>query len=666
MSWFSPSIQTRIRMGFAALVVLGLVVSGLGMLRSQSLDAQIGRLSEITQQKDRLLAATLALEGLSQLELRYRLEPGKASQDALKARVPEVTTLLTDATTHASSEPDRAQLASIGAVLEAHAGKIDRFVRLSRSAQSAKARLADVGGNLSDAAAELLAAPDADEQNNMQVATNLIDRKILMMQSANLLFQSAPDDRAVHDFDNAFKSLQTAIATASMTLGEHANLLPPISDQAREYATMFHTLAQLTKDVATLYDKDLRPEIIGQQAILAQATTIFTELFDRVRDSTVAESARATTIGLALAGLGLVLGTGLALLLGGSIARPLIAITASMQRLAEGDRATTPGFSHRHDEIGAMARALDVFRSSAEQAERLGLEQAETQMARLQRTETLERLTQGFETSVGEMMQGLTGAVADMETTARSLAATALSTQNQSLAVSSSATQTFTNVETVASAAEQLASSIAEISQQVGQSATIASRAAQDAARTDDTIKRLASGTRQIGEVVHLISSIAGQTNLLALNATIEAARAGDAGKGFAVVAGEVKALASQTAQATETIGTQITAIQAMTQEVVTAIAAITTTVDEMREIGVTVAAAVEQQGAATAEIARDVQEAARGSEQVSANISLVRGAADQTGAAANDLLSVAGALARQTAALNDEVTEFITGIQAA
>jgi len=221
-------------------------------------------------------------------------------------------------------------------------------------------------------------------------------------------------------------------------------------------------------------------------------------------------------------------------------------------------------------------------------------------------------------------------------------------------------------VQTVAVATEELSSSIREISEQVAKSSTIAGRAAEEAKRTDATVQALAAGAQKIGDVVALINNIAGQTNLLALNATIEAARAGEAGRGFAVVATEVKALASQTAKATEEIAAQIDGIQAETQQVVTAIKAIGATIGEMNVIASGVAAAMEEQGAATQEIARNVQQAAQGTQVVTGNILDVKRGADETGSAASQVLMAAQELSRHSEDLGREVDTFLSGVKAA
>jgi methyl-accepting chemotaxis protein len=218
----------------------------------------------------------------------------------------------------------------------------------------------------------------------------------------------------------------------------------------------------------------------------------------------------------------------------------------------------------------------------------------------------------------------------------------------------------------VSAAAEQLASSISEISRQVAQSASIAGKAKDDARRTDGIVQALAAGAQKIGEVVGLISSIAGQTNLLALNATIEAARAGDAGKGFAVVASEVKSLATQTTKATQDIASQVGQIQTATKEAVEAIRGIATTINEISEIAAAIAAAVEEQGSSTQEIARNVQQAAAGTQEVTSNIVGVTRGASSTDAAANQVLASAQELSRQSDQLRTEMSHYIAGVKAA
>ncbi|MXQ12245.1 methyl-accepting chemotaxis protein [Microvirga makkahensis] len=348
------------------------------------------------------------------------------------------------------------------------------------------------------------------------------------------------------------------------------------------------------------------------------------------------------------------------------VTRPLGTMASAMGRLAEGDLTVHVTGVERKDEVGLLARSLQVFKDNAIEARRLTAEQEAENETKMRRVQMLDHLTRQFETDISALTQGLASAATEMEATAQSMSATASQTNNQAVSLASAAEQTSANVQTVAAATEELSISIREIAGQVIQSSHIAERAVEDARRTDTTVRQLAATAERIGDVVALINNIASQTNLLALNATIEAARAGEAGKGFAVVASEVKDLANQTAKATEEISQQIASVQQATAQAVPAIQQIAKTISEMSQISTSIAAAMEEQGAATAEIARNTQEAARGTDQVTDNISDVRLGAGATGSAASQVLSAAQELARHSDSLGHAVGNFLMGVKAA
>lgn len=378
-----------------------------------------------------------------------------------------------------------------------------------------------------------------------------------------------------------------------------------------------------------------------------------------------AASATSTLIVTAVFGLTFALGL-LALIAIYGMTRPLNAITSAMSRLAAGDLEVAVAGTERRDEVGLLARSLQVFKDNAITARRLAAEQQIENEAKMRRAERLDQITKSFEHNVSALTQGLAGASTEMEATAKSMAGIAEQTTQQTMIVAGAAEETSANVQTVAAASEEMSASVQEIVQQVSQSSQIAGRAVESAKRTDATVRRLASTAERISAFVSVIANIASQTNLLALNATIEAARAGEAGRGFAVVATEVKELAGQTAKATGEIGERITEIQSATQEAVTDIEAISLIIGEMSSYAASIAAAMEEQGAATQEITRNVQEAAKGTEQVTINISDVRQGAGQTGAAASQVLSAAQELSRHSESLSQEVGSFLANVKAA
>lgn len=349
----------------------------------------------------------------------------------------------------------------------------------------------------------------------------------------------------------------------------------------------------------------------------------------------------------------------------GGINRPIVALTKAMELLAGGNHKVEIPAQDQADEIGEMAEAVQVFKSNAIEMDRLK-EQQEGNKARAEqeRKAAMSKLANDFEASVKSIVNVVSSAAAELQSTARTLATTAEDTSRQSLVVASASEETSVSVQTVASSAEELTASISEIGNQVSKASEVTTKAAEDGEGANTTMKNLAETAQKIGDVVQLIQSIAGQTNLLALNATIEAARAGDAGKGFAVVASEVKSLANQTAKATEDIERQVTMIQNETKTAVSAIGGICETLVNVKAVSSNIAAAVEEQSAATREIARNVQQAAAGTSQVSDNVTGVTRAAKETGDVAAHVLASASEMAKQSTALQQEVDKFLANVR--
>ncbi len=525
------------------------------------------------------------------------------------------------------------------------------------------------------------------------------DRHLEQMRATTSIVESenwADVNLQLRDADSAINAVQAAAwryatmneATQKLQINQRAKMLTEavarasvISDNELVQAGLTQLIGDVKKFTAAtdeaIKNNDLKSEITRSRLqpaameasdLVTQAVTAAQTAVDDARSEAAAALARSSEISLGLGVLVVVvlIGTMAFCFLG--VARPMKLLNGAMARMAAGDLDVVIPGAKRGDEIGDIAKTVAVIRENAEikahdEAEaRIDLDKA----AAATRKYEMVKLADDFEQAVGNIVETVSAASSQLESSAGSLTATAARSQQLTTAVAAASEEASTNVQSVASATEQMAASVDEIGRRVQESATIANAAVAQASQTNERVAALALAASRIGDVVELINTIAGQTNLLALNATIEAARAGDAGRGFAVVASEVKALAEQTAKATGDISQQITSIQAATRESVGAIKEIGTTIGRMSEIASTIASAVEEHGAATQEISRNVQQAAEGTQQVSSNVIDVQRGATETGSASSQVLSSAQQLSRESNRLRLEVGKFLETVGAA
>ncbi|MGB1027010.1 MAG: CHASE3 domain-containing protein, partial [Rhodospirillaceae bacterium] len=356
----------------------------------------------------------------------------------------------------------------------------------------------------------------------------------------------------------------------------------------------------------------------------------------------------------------MIIGVAIALLVGRLIAKPITDMTGSMRDLADGNTdIAVPGIGRR-DEIGEMADAVEVFRQNKIANDLFAEQQQKEEDNKARERARIEALIKSFDMTTMSLLNSLNQADHSMRNAQELVKSGAADAKSESSSVAAAATQATENVETVASAAEELSASISEISRQVAESNTVSRNAVTTAQETSSQIQILEENVGKISEIVDLINDIAEQTNLLALNATIEAARAGDAGKGFAVVAGEVKNLANQTARATSEIAAQIGEVQRSTTGAVSTIGRVTEVIGQINEISSSISAAVEQQGAATQEIARNVEEAASGTHSVSSSIADVLMATERSEGAATEMFASTETLSKETQSLRDSIADFL------
>ncbi len=398
-------------------------------------------------------------------------------------------------------------------------------------------------------------------------------------------------------------------------------------------------------------------------ALTAEMQTYMADENKRADDVTA--SANATSISVIVAATVLVIGLAL-FLVRRSIVRPLEAMMGVMEAMGHGDLSRKPDETGRADEIGAMSRTLTVLGEQLQAAEVARQQQAEREAAERLQIQKRQKLAEAFVAEIQQIAATFADSSAQVADSARNLSATAEQTSRQAQAVASAAEEAATNVQTVAASSEELAASVREITGQVSHSASVAEVAFREAETSNERIVELARSAQAIGDVIVLIKGIADQTNLLALNATIESARAGEAGKGFAVVASEVKELAAQTGKATDEIASKIAEIQQATQGTVSSMGEIIRVVGNIKQISSSIAGAVEQQGAATGEIAQNCQQAATGTQQVTENIGGVGQAAELTGSASSQLLTLSQGLSTQAVDLRRTVERFVSDLHAA
>jgi methyl-accepting chemotaxis protein len=366
-----------------------------------------------------------------------------------------------------------------------------------------------------------------------------------------------------------------------------------------------------------------------------------------------------------LGGLALVLVAVGVFIIARSVARPLSLITTTIRQVADGAEGVQVPHTHRNDEIGALARAIQIFQEAMDRNRNLSSQALLDSKAREERSRQIEVSVEAFRGAIGSVLGAVNDNATAMRDTAQSISGVASDASGRANAAARATEQASSNVFAVASAAEQLSASIEEIGRQVRQSADVVEKAGQRTEKSVTEIESLAAATQRIDGVLNLIQAIAEQTNLLALNATIEAARAGDAGRGFAVVAHEVKALAGQTAKATSEIGQNISMIQISTRNAVEAVREIGNSVREINDVTANIAGAVQQQDAATREISANAQLAADGNSTLVVNIGSLNDAIENTNKGASSVLSASSELTSTAELLSREVEKFFRGLRA-
>jgi methyl-accepting chemotaxis protein len=670
-SFFSRlSVRIRIYCGFGMVLLLLALIAGSAVNGLRGGQDRFGSYALAAEATKRVMVIDRDVIGLRRNILAYT----KAHDDGALTGAYELEKSLKEsiaASLREITDPEQQKLIQeIAHRFDEYSAAFTHAVEIKKTVDALRRDVMEANGtlmslNLTDIMTDTLATKEAEAA----ALAGVVQQNVMLTRINANSFLDRDEAAAGDAMKRNLADVKTSLADVVGKLDDATDHKLAEDDIAllAKYQAAFDQIVGSKTELTALINKTM-PE---QEAAIGKAAANIVKMssdgMEATRQASAAGLQSTSTLGLSLTITGMLVGSLLAWLIGRSITRPIAAMTSAMGKLAGGDTRSEIPERARGDEIGVMARSVQVFKDNMIEADRLREEQELLKRdAEIEKRSALIKMADDFEASIKSVVDAVSSASTELQSSAKTMSATAEQTNQQAAAVATASEEASANVQTLASATEQLSGSVAEIGRQVVESSKICGEAVSDASQTRQSVQEMADAAQKIGAVVTLINDIASQTNLLALNATIEAARAGDAGKGFAVVASEVKSLATQTAKATEEIGAQISMVQAASAASVKAIEVIASTIGRVHDIATSIASAVEQQGAATKEIARNVQQAAQGTNEVSANIGGVSQAASETGSAATQLLGASGELSQQSGALRSQVESFLATVRAA
>ncbi|CAO4180032.1 methyl-accepting chemotaxis protein [Methylorubrum populi] len=661
-------IRSRLYGGFAALVLLSCGMGAFSYAQLQSLDQTIAARGQFESAARNLYTINGLADRLIGQSNQYRMSLDPASAAGMTASLTSMEQVSEGMMQRTPSAERRIAYQQLLAQATDLHKALPTLIDLVDRIREHRAGVFTNGDDLTKASGILVNQLRTSGDEAVIAQSMEIDRAMLLFRVMNWRFLATKDPKGRALSASAFKGAEATVAKLKEMDLTAANekALKAVEDALQRLNKSFVAASQAIVESEVFFEDTLKPKA---EAITATGLAVRGKLEIALQEGIAQSNAAMSTAGtiqLLMAGLVLALGAALAFMIARSIIRPVSGMTQAMNRLAAGETDIVVPSQDAVDELGQMARAVDVFRQNAVARTELEAEQVAQQSARQRRADRVDQLVRDFEQRVAASISIVTAAATELDVTARSMTQVAETTNGQAISSASAAEEATANAQTVAAAAEEMVASLSEIERRVSQSHEVANHAAHEAETTNTSMLHLSKAAERIGEAVTMISELAGQTNLLALNATIEAARAGEAGRGFAVVATEVKELAAQTARTTEAISSQVSAIQAASAQALDAIHQIGRTIVSVNDITASIAATVVEQTAATNEIARNASEAAHSTQDVSTSVAQVQALSSETGSAAQQVRMASAELATQSENVKRDVDNFLAAIRAA